>query len=166
MTIRTQHLIIGKMKKVAYIILLGILTMTPLFAQTEDTLDRKAKEESISSDAVVAPRDETQKTNLGGIIETLFRGAAEVYQSAKEADREPSEKSYRSSPTTSEPSRRTISTSSTGKSSSAPALAPSAASEAKATSSKSRDVFIDENKNGIDDRLEKSSGGTSKRRIE
>lgn len=165
MTIRTQHLIIGKMKKVAYIILLGILSMTPLFAQTEDTLDRKAKDESVSSDAVVAPHDEPQKTNLGGIIETLFRGAAEVYQSAKEVERESSERSQRSSPTISEPSPR-ITSPASSKSSSPSAPAPSAASESKGTSSKSRDVFIDENKNGIDDRLEKSSSGTSKRRIE
>ncbi|MGC9314328.1 MAG: hypothetical protein ACP5G4_01735 [bacterium] len=148
------------MKTITYIILFGILAMTPLFGQEgDDTLDSSKKGESVRQESPRTVQDEPEKTNLGGIIESLFKSAAEAYKSSQESE---SSSRSRSVPTfddeSAEESAPSVSRSSSYQSPPAPSK------EAKVTSSKSRDVFIDENNNGIDDRREKGSAvGTSKR---
>jgi len=160
LTKRASQPIIEKMKTITYIILFGILAMTPLFGQEGDTLDSSKKGESVSQQSPRSVQDEPEKNNLGGIIESLFRSAAEAYKSSQESE---SSSRSRSVPMFDDESAEE-STPSVSRSSSYQSP-PELSKGAKVSSSKSRDVFIDENNNGIDDRREKGSAvGTSKRK--
>ncbi|HDR90750.1 MAG TPA: hypothetical protein ENN75_00720 [candidate division Zixibacteria bacterium] len=148
------------MKNLIYILIIGILAAMPLFGQEKDTLDSAKKGEAVRQVSPKPAQDEPEKTSLGGIIESLFKSAAEAYKSSQES--ESSSRSF--SPPSADGATSSQSAPSVSRSSSPPP--PSAPSkEARSTSSKSRDVFIDENNNGIDDRREKGSAvGTSKRK--
>lgn len=152
------------MKRLAYILIIILLALTPLLAQkteAEDTLDKSEKGVIESHDS---DRDDSDGNGLGGIIEELFRSAVEVYESSRSEESEKrgsSTEYYRRNAVQTESDEEVVPKSE--KFYSAPA--PSSTSEAKVKSSKLRDVFVDENRNGIDDSREKSStSSTSKRR--
>ncbi len=152
------------MKRLAYILIICLLAITPLLAQeaeAEDTLDKSEKEVIESHDSDL---DDSDGNGLGGIIEGLFRSAVEVYESKRREESEErgsSSEYYRRDAVQLETDEAVVPMSE--KSYSAPA--PSSSTETKVKSSKSRDVFVDENRNGIDDSREKSTTtSTSKRR--
>lgn len=165
MTTGAHRPIIRKMKRFAYITLIVLLALSPLIAQEtedEDSLQKSQKREEVLFESSGDGGD-SEGSNLGGIIEGLFRSAVEAYENGRDDDEEDSSERYYLKESSEVESDESSAHPVSSQKSYAPA--PSSESESKVIRSKSRDVFRDENNNGIDDSREKSSyGGKSKRR--
>ena len=157
------------MKKLLYILIILTLVLGVAMAQSEekDTLDieKAAKAEAAAAEAVEMdakpvtpkPTEESKQFNIGEFLQGLFSSESEEVKASKEAstDYYQNSDSYRS--TTPAPSSEGSSYPSAGSYGSYPTT-----SKGSSTSS-SWDIFIDKNKNGIDDRRESTGSTESKR---
>lgn len=158
MTWQPESRIIGKMKNVAYILIL-LLTLCAVSIADDlntdgenDTLDT---EQAAKRDKEAAVEDKDSGTSLGSIIETLFKSAVEVHDAIESHESSAGEESrIRRSVSVQADEAEVVPTSTSYYSTPA---TPSAAATKSVSSSKGRDVFVDENKNGIDDSREQSA---------
>ncbi|GEM_PF-2289228 len=156
------------MKQILHISIILTLALGVLLAQSEekDTLDieKAAKAEAAAAEAVEmdaktatpTATEESDRFNLGEFLQGLFSSESEELKASKEAtaDYYQNSDSYRS--TTPAPS-------SEGSSSPSYGSYPASPKGSSSSNTDSWDIFIDKNKNGIDDRRESSSTTESKR---